>query len=153
MKHRGGVGKHEIRDGAFRWDGAEVKTYAAAGTQSRGMSKQVLFDGDEMLATEVRYFEAQPGGYSALERHEHVHHVVILRGHGHMLYGDRILPVQAFDDIHIPGWTYHQFYAATDEPLGFLCLVNPVRDRPVRPSDEEIDRLLRLDEVKDWIRY
>ena len=45
------------------------------------------------LACELRYFEMAPGGYSTLERHEHVHAVLILRGRGHCLVGAEVRPV------------------------------------------------------------
>jgi hypothetical protein len=37
--------------------------------------------------------------------------------------------------------TWHQFRASKDEPLGFLCMVNAVRDRPKLPSAEDLERL------------
>ncbi|MCG8478401.1 MAG: cupin domain-containing protein, partial [Spirochaetales bacterium] len=72
---------------------------------------------------------------------------------GHMLMGDDIRAVKAYDNIHIPSWTYHQFYAADDSPLGFLCTVNPQRDKPSRPDDQEIEALLSNPQIADWIRY
>ena len=71
-----------------------------------------------------------PGGYSTLERHEHMHAVMILRGHGHCLLGDAVRAVKPFDLISIPAWTWHQFRATRGEPMGFLCMVNQVRDKP-----------------------
>ena len=117
------------------------------------MSKQVLFEGSESLPVEIRYFESEPGGYSALETHAHVHHVVIVRGYGHALLGDRIRRVKTYDSLHIASWTYHQFYAADDSHLGFLCMVHPQRDRPIRPGDEQIAKLRSDPTIKDWIRF
>ena len=59
-------------------------------------------------------------GYSTLERHAHVHGVMILRGHGHCLVGSEVRPVKALDLVTIPPWTWHQFKATADEPLGFF---------------------------------
>ena len=81
------------------------------------------------------------GGYSTLERHEHVHAVMILRGHGHCLLGKEVRPVKQFDLITIPAWTLHQFRATDGEPMGFLCMVNNDRDKPQLPDDGEIEAL------------
>jgi len=39
--------------------------------------------------------------------------------------------------------TWHQFHAAPDEPLGFLCLVTTERDRPQLPASHEIEAISR----------
>ena len=46
------------------------------------ISRQVLFS-ESSIGCELRYFEMAPGGHSTLERHEHTHAVMVLRGHGH----------------------------------------------------------------------
>ena len=93
--------KDAKESGAYRWADLPVKDYPAAGTRSQGMTKQVLFDADEHLLSELRYFEAEPGGYSALERHDHIHAVLILRGHGKVLMGDHIEDVAQYDTLYI----------------------------------------------------
>ena len=60
----------------------------------------VLRAGD--LGCELRYFEMAPGGYSTLERHEHMHAVMILRGHGHCLLGGEVRAVEAARPRHHP---------------------------------------------------
>jgi hypothetical protein len=37
--------------------------------------------------------------------------------------------------------TWHQFVAASDTPLGFLCMVNSARDRPQLPTAEDLAHL------------
>jgi quercetin dioxygenase-like cupin family protein len=106
----------------------------------KDISRQVLFH-DDNLACEMRYFEMDAGGYSTLERHEHAHAVMILRGRGQCLVGDEVRPVKQFDLVTIPSWTWHQFRATHTEPLGFLCMVNVVRDKPQLPTEEELARL------------
>ena len=128
----------------FRWSDVSVKDYPAAGTISRNVTKQVLFDPDRRLPAELRYFEVDPGGYSALERHDHVHAVLILRGRGSVLVGDAVHAIREHDLVFTPPQTWHQFYAAADAHLGFLCLVNGDRDRPARPTDEEFEALESL---------
>jgi quercetin dioxygenase-like cupin family protein len=77
-------------------------------------------------------------GYSTLERHEHEHAVMILRGAGQALVDGAVHEVAAHDLITIPAWTWHQFRAAADQKLGFLCMVNKLRDRPQLPTPEDI---------------
>jgi quercetin dioxygenase-like cupin family protein len=106
----------------------------------KSITRQVLF-ADPQLHAELRYFEIEPGGYSTLERHEHVHAVLILRGHGHCLVGKEVRAVELRDLITVPPLTWHQFRASADEPLGFLCMVNAVRDKPQLPSAEDLAQL------------
>lgn len=137
----------------FWWDEVDVHPYNAPGTISNRIAKQILFHADENLCSELRYFEALPGGWSALERHDHVHAVLILRGCGRILVGEEIYPIQEHDIVYIPPQTWHQLYAHEDEALGFLCLVNGDRDRPTRPDEAERDELMKNPDLKDVIRF
>ena len=121
-------------DGAFHWEGVEVLAYKQDGTAPfKDVTRQVLFD-DASMATQLRYFEVAPGGWTTLERHEHVHNVMVIRGRGRCLVGDEAWDLAANDLVSVPPMTWHQFRAAPDAPLGFLCLVNRERDRPQLPS-------------------
>jgi quercetin dioxygenase-like cupin family protein len=123
--------------GEGRWNGVEMLAYKADGSAPfKDITRQVLFDGP-MLACELRYFEMGPGGHSTLERHEHVHAVMILRGEGRCMVGGEVRDIRAHDLVSIPPLTWHQFRAEPDQPLGFLCMVNRERDRPQLPTDEE----------------
>ena len=113
-----------------------------AGVPFKDITRRLLF-ASPALACELRYFEMAPGGYSTLERHEHVHAVLILRGRGQCLVGAEVRPVGANDLVYIPAMTWHQFRAAAGEPLGFLCMVNAKRDKPQLPSPEELAELRR----------
>ncbi|WP_158932323.1 cupin domain-containing protein [Acidisphaera sp. S103] len=125
----------------FRWEAVAHQPYKQDGSAPfKDISRQVLFHEDN-LACELRYFEMDAGGYSTLERHEHAHAVMILRGHGDCLVGDEVRSVKQFDLVTIPSWTWHQFRATDAEPLGFLCMVNVVRDRPQLPDEAELARL------------
>jgi quercetin dioxygenase-like cupin family protein len=133
--------------GNFRWDSVACQPYKQdASAPFRDISRQVLFHADN-LGCDLRYFEMDAGGYSTLERHEHVHAVMILRGHGECLLGDEVRSVKQFDLVTIPSWTWHQFRATASEPLGFLCMVNVSRDKPQLPDDEEFARLKAIPEV------
>jgi quercetin dioxygenase-like cupin family protein len=126
---------------AMRWQDVEVLAYKEAGSAPfRGVSRQVLF-ADPALGCELRYFEVAPGGHTTLERHEHAHAVVIQHGRGRCLVGEQVAAVQPFDLVHIPALAWHQFRAAAGTPLGFLCMVNATRDRPVLPDAAALAQL------------
>lgn len=125
----------------FRWESVTHQPYKQDGSAPfKDISRQVLFHQDD-LNCELRYFEMDADGYSTLERHEHAHAVMILRGHGECLLGTDVRPVRQFDLVSIPSMVWHQFRATRDEPLGFLCMVNVLRDRPQLPTAEDLERL------------
>lgn len=126
---------------AYRWEGVNTVPYKQDDRALfKSITRQVLF-ADPQLHAELRYFEIEPGGYSTLERHEHMHAVLILRGQGHCLVGKEVRAVELRDLITVPPLTWHQFRASADEPLGFLCMVNAVRDKPQLPSAEDLAQL------------
>lgn len=132
---------HRRAKDGFRWDGVEERPYKEDDRALyQSITRQVLF-ADPELAGELRYFEMAAGGFSTLERHEHMHAVMILRGRGHCLVGREVRAVGTRDLITVPALTWHQFRATADEPLGFLCMVNATRDRPQLPSPEDMAAL------------
>ncbi len=62
---------------------------------------------------------------------------MVIRGHGQCLVGERAYDIGQHDLVSVPPMTWHQFRAADDAPLGFLCMVPMDRDRPQLPSDED----------------
>jgi quercetin dioxygenase-like cupin family protein len=125
----------------FRWDDVSLLAYKEEGSAPfKSITRQVLFK-DEALKCELRYFEVAPGGYSTLERHEHTHGVMILRGAADVLVGGEVRPVKQFDLVRIPSMTWHQFRTRGDEPMGFLCMVNVERDKPQLPTADEVEAL------------
>lgn len=139
------------RGADFTWDGVERLAYKQeAEAPFRDVSRQLLFSRPD-LAGELRYFEVAPGGHTTLERHGHVHGVVILRGCGRCLVGAQVSEIGPLDLVTIPGWTWHQFRAAPDEPLGFLCLVDAARDRPVLPTPDELAALRASPEIAAFL--
>ena len=129
---------HRRSQGGYRWQGVDCLPYKAdEQARFKAISRQVLFS-DPELAAELRFFEVAPGGFSSLERHQHAHAVLILRGHGRCLIGHEVLRLRPHDLVTVPPWTWHQFRATDDEPLGFLCMVNVDRDRPQLPSDADL---------------
>lgn len=135
----------------FRWEGVELRPYKEDGAAPfKAISRQELF-ADPALGCQLRYFEMADGGHSTLERHEHVHAVMILRGRGLCLVGDQVRAVKPFDLVTIPAWTWHQFRAAEGEPLGFLCMVNAERDRPQLPTERDRAALAAVPEVASFL--
>ncbi|MDE2112377.1 MAG: cupin domain-containing protein [Alphaproteobacteria bacterium] len=126
---------------AFRWEGTDLLAYKEEGSAPfKAITRQTLFR-DPAIKCELRYFEMAPGGYSTLERHEHMHAVLILRGRGECLIGDTVYKIDTNDLVTIEPWTWHQFRANADVPLGFLCMVNVDRDKPVLPNGEQREAL------------
>ena len=127
----------------FHWEGVDVLAYKQdAAAPFKDVTRQVLFDGTS-LPTQLRYFEVAPGGWTTLERHEHVHAVMVIRGRGQCLVGDTAYDIGLHDLVSVPPMTWHQFHAAPDEPLGFLCMVTSERDRPQLPASHEIEAISR----------
>ena len=125
----------------YRWTGVEQLRYKEEGSAPfRDVTRQTLFRRPD-LRGELRYFEVAPGGHSTLERHEHVHAVMVLRGTGTALVGETVFPVGTFDLVTVPPATWHQFRASTGAPLGFLCMVDAERDKPELPDARELERL------------
>jgi quercetin dioxygenase-like cupin family protein len=135
----------------FRWEAVAHQPYKQDGSAPfKDISRQVLFH-DDALACELRYFEMDAGGYSTLEKHEHAHAVMILRGHGECLVGEDVRSVKQFDLVSIPAWQWHQFRANDNEPFGFLCMVNILRDRPQLPTEEELAALKSVPAVARFL--
>ncbi len=145
-----GSGFRPVTD-AFRWQDVPCIPYKDDGSAPfKDISRQVLFD-DPALLCQLRYFEMDAAGYSTLERHEHAHAVMILRGEGECLLGEEVRPVKQFDLVTIPAWTWHQFRATRGESLGFLCMVNRDRDRPLLPTEAELAELRSVPAVAAFL--
>lgn len=143
---------HIRRTDDFRWEGIPVSGYKPGGTHFAGITRQLLFEGGEGLGCQLRYFEVAPDGYSSLERHRHAHAIMVIRGRGRALVGDRILDLATHDLAKVPPLTWHQFRAEGKEPFGFLCMVDCGRDTPERPDAEALAALRRDPAIADFIR-
>src|SRR5437879_7638043 len=80
-----------LKFGGFRWDGIPVREYKTGDVPYRDVTRQTLLGegaGEEPFHFVTRYFEMQPGGYSTLERHQHPHAVVDIRGPERVTAGD-----------------------------------------------------------------
>lgn len=117
----------------FRWP-VLVRPYKDGGALYREVTRQTLLGegaGEEALQFVTRYFEIAPGGYSTLEHHRHPHAVVVLRGSGTVTLGERRYALAPSDCVYVAPDEVHQFRADQGETLGFLCIVDRERDRPI----------------------
>ncbi|CAK0779235.1 1-methylthio-D-xylulose 5-phosphate methylsulfurylase [uncultured Gammaproteobacteria bacterium] len=137
----------------FDWEGVTRMPYKEDGSAPfKAISRQVLF-ADAELGCELRYFEIAADGYSTLERHQHMHGVMIVRGAGLCLLGQSVRQVAAFDLVTIRPWIWHQFRATEGQSLGFLCMVNAARDKPQLPSADDLAGLRSVPEVAAFLDY
>jgi quercetin dioxygenase-like cupin family protein len=131
-----------IRHEGHGWAGVDGRRYKDPAEGSfLGVVRHTLLARQPSAAAlgfEVRYFEVAPGGYTSLERHAHPHAVVVLRGRGTVRLGERREEIRAWDVVYVAPHEVHRFRAGPEEPLGFLCVVDQVRDRP-QPVPEERD--------------
>ena len=136
---------------SFRWDAVPVLDYKSdAAAPFRDITRQTLFKRDDMQG-ELRYFEVAAGGHSTLERHEHTHAVLVLRGLGACLVGTAVHRIGAYDLVTVPPRTWHQFRAAANAPLGFLCMVDATRDRPELPDARALQTLQSIPDVAAFL--
>ncbi|HUB84843.1 MAG TPA: cupin domain-containing protein [Rhizomicrobium sp.] len=136
----------------FRWEDVDLLQYKEEGSAPfKAITRQVLFH-NPALKCELRYFEMAAGGYSTLERHEHMHAVLILRGNGEVLIGNDVKKIATNDLVTVDPMTWHQFRASADAPMGFLCMVNADRDRPQLPTEEELKALKANPKVAAFLK-
>lgn len=146
-------GSKVIHSDNYRWEGVEKKEYKTDTQNFKDIHRYTLL-GDDIreLNTQTRYFEIQPGGYSSLEKHQHPHSVMIIRGSGTVVLDNEMVPVYSHDVVYIAPGTIHQFHADREEELGFLCIVDRYRDRPVIPDDDTIQKEITSPKVLDKIK-
>jgi len=122
-------------DSDFRWLGIASEAYKAEGTaEFKGISRtELVGKNGESCGFHLRYFEVAPGGYSTMEKHKHEHVVLPIRGQGVCMMNGIDRTIQYGDVVYISPSAPHQILcpASSTEPLGFLCLVNADRDKPV----------------------
>src|SRR5258705_11763449 len=93
----------------YRWEGVDQLPYKEDDRALfKAITRQVLFSDPQMHA-ELRYFEMEPDGFSTLERHQHMHAVLILRGRGHCLVDGEVRRIETRDLITVPRMPRHHF--------------------------------------------
>ena len=127
----------------YSWQGVEREAYKQGAEEQewQGIVRQVLVGKmQEATAFQVRYFEIAPGGYSSLEKHEHTHVVIAVRGKGKAILGKTVHMMAPLDAVYVAPWTPHQFLATAEESFGFLCIVEAERDssQPLTPQEQQI---------------
>ena len=123
-----------IRSDGNRWKGVPGRQYKSADASHVGVTRYALLGrrpDEAALQFETRYFEVAPGGHTSLERHQHPHAVVVMRGSGSLVGDAERVRIRPFDCVYVAPGDVHQFRADRGEPLGFLCVVDRERDRPV----------------------
>ena len=145
---------HVTQDEPHRWRNVEELVYKDEDVAAtfKDVTRRILFGEDQQDGMEVRYFEVDAGGHTTLEKHEHTHLVIPIKGKGSCLVDDEVLPLAIHDLVYVPAWAWHQFRAAEDEVLGFLCMVKVKRDRPTLPTPEELAQMKSNPEVAAFIR-
>ena len=133
---------------SHRWEGIEERPYKQAGDW-QGVTRVPLA---APAGFELRYFEIAPGGYSSLEKHEHPHVVIALRGRGRALVGREVVEMAPFDLVQTAPLQAHRWVNAGDEPFGFLCTVDVERDRPQPLSEEELAALAADPRAAEFLR-
>ena len=119
--------------GGFEWEQIALEPYKATTEIWKGITRRELIGKrGESPRFHVRYFEIAPGGYSTLEKHEHEHAVIPIRGRGEVQFGCYVYRVGFGDVVYVAPDDPHQFRnpEGSDEPFGFLCIVNAERDIP-----------------------
>lgn len=120
----------------YRWDDVAALEYKAPADHWCGITRMVLVgDRGESTGFDVRYFEIAPGGFSSLESHAHEHAVVVLRGRGEVQLGDEVHEVGFGDAVYVAPHEVHQLRNPSQEPFGFLCIVDRQRDTPAVQKD------------------
>lgn len=131
----GNVSKLFRHLGNFDWSNVEATEYKTDGSSFKGVSRRVFVgERDESPLFHTRYFEVAEGGYTTLEQHVHEHVVIVMRGSGVALVGDKRVSLAFGDVLYVAPDDVHQLSNSAEEPFGFLCIVNAERDRP-RPVD------------------
>jgi len=149
--------RHRQFDGVT-WDGITPRAYklgasSVPGAAWRDVVRHTLVGGaGEPMAFQLRYFEIAPGGYSSLEKHRHVHAIIVMQGAGRVVVGREVFDVAPFDCVYVPPSVPHQFINAGADSFGFLCPVDADRDPPQPLTPAELHELLGDPKVREAVR-
>lgn len=144
-----------IKNTDYQWEDVPQKRYKDNPGCYEGVNRYSLLgekSDEQQLNFQTRYFEVEPGGYTSFEHHRHPHSVVIIRGSGSVILDDEVYELGLHDVVYISPETMHQFQANKQEALGFLCIVDRYRDKPVLPDEEQIKKVITSKEVLKKIK-
>lgn len=137
----------------YHWDSVPRKEYKKNSSSFEDISRySLLGDEEHTLNMQTRYFEIRPGGYSSLEYHRHPHSVIIIRGSGSVVLGDNVIDIGLHDVVYVAPQTLHQFHADKGDFLGFICIVDRYRDRPMLPDNDYINTHINNPAVLEKIK-
>ncbi|MFZ7119387.1 MAG: cupin domain-containing protein [Eubacteriaceae bacterium] len=139
----------------FTWDNVNLIDYKPPGDGPitfNETTRQNLVENGLDTNFHLRYFECAPDGFSTLEKHEHVHVVVVLRGKGKVIVNNEIFDVKPMDMVVIPKNAYHQLINVGEEPFGFFCTVDAERDKFKLLTIEEINELKKNPKIAEYIQ-
>ena len=88
---------HKFHSRPNGWEGITPHIYKENPGVFRDVTKQILFDNEADLPVQFRYFQVEKDGFSSLEKHEHMHLVLIFKGKGHALLGSDVHEVREGD--------------------------------------------------------
>ena len=119
----------------FNWQGRESAVYKESShLPFKGVRRiELIGMAGEKSAFDLRYFEIEALGYSSLERHQHTHVIIGVRGSGEVLIDDLSYPVHENDVLYVRPFATHQLKNVGDRPFGFYCIVDRERDKPMPP--------------------
>ena len=139
----------------YTWDNVKMINYKPAGSGAltfSNVTRQNIVEAGGDIGFDMRYFECGIDGFTTLEKHEHVHVVMVLRGHGKILVGEEIHDVRPFDVVIIPSLAAHQLITVGQEPFGFVCTVNGTRDKFRLLSADELSAVRQNKAVNAFVR-
>jgi quercetin dioxygenase-like cupin family protein len=113
------------------WEYEGVPTRQYRSEAAPGVIRRVLVGAEDGAKDFfVRYFTVPAGGHTAYDQHEHQHGVVVVQGRGRVLLGDTWHDIAVGDSVFTDTNEIHQFEAAPDAPLAFVCVIPSWAERP-----------------------
>ena len=139
---------HKFQPG-YSWSEVARESYKEGDGCWCGIDRNTLIGNKgESTKFHLRYFEIAAGGNSSLEKHDHEHVVVCVRGKGRAVVDARLHEMENLDVLYVAPETPHQFINPYGEPFGFFCMVDAERDRPRELSPEDLQALESSEETK-----
>ncbi len=94
-----------------------------------GVVKRVLVSpADGWDGWVMRLFDVGPGGHTPRHAHDWPHINFVAAGRGSLYLDGAEHALEAGSYAYVPAGREHQFRAAADEPLSFVCIVPEGRD-------------------------
>ncbi|MBE0617503.1 MAG: cupin domain-containing protein [Proteobacteria bacterium] len=102
----------------------QIPDQAVAVEGAQGVRMRVVVGPDQGAPNFVmRVFDLSPGGHSPHHTHDFEHEVFVLAGRGVHEEEGRIELLAAGDVVYVAPGVLHQFRAAADQGLRFICVV------------------------------